>query len=285
MSSLAQALQAAAGRIIYHESHDQAGNASYRVGDNTVYSARTIQTAVNGTLNGNRDWAEARCRVVCALTLLAPGIPMFFMGEEVGAKEPYHYNDWLHHREDFRTLRATSGAKLFGFYRDVIRLRRQHAALRSPHVEVLHVHDANRVLVFRRWLGRSEFLVFASLNNTHFADGYRISHHALRYGAFMEVFNSDSTAYGGGGVTNTGRLISTGGALNVRLPANGVLVFQRIATGFASVLFKMITLTLARWARRFLERREQDKPLMYDVMIAVMAVFIRHLRRRGNGRG
>ena len=105
---------------------------------------------------------------------------------------------------------------------------------------------------FRRWLGRSEFIVFASLNNTPFADGYRISHHALRYGAFMEVFNSDSTAYGGGGVTNTGRLISTGGALNVRLPANGVLVFQRIATGFASVLFKLITLTLARWARRIL---------------------------------
>jgi 1,4-alpha-glucan branching enzyme len=79
---------------------------------------------------------------------------MFFMGEEVGAKEPYRYNDWLYHREDLQALRATSGAKLFEFYRDVIRLRRQYSALRSPHVEVLHVQDANRVLAFRRWLGQ-----------------------------------------------------------------------------------------------------------------------------------
>ncbi|MGB7794013.1 MAG: hypothetical protein WBL39_22685, partial [Terrimicrobiaceae bacterium] len=79
--------------VIYHESHDQAGNASYSEGDRVVHSARTGQTAVNGKLDGNRDWAEARCRVVSGLTLLAPGVPMFFMGEELGAKEPYRYND------------------------------------------------------------------------------------------------------------------------------------------------------------------------------------------------
>ena len=71
---------------------------------------------MNGTLNGNRYWAEARCRVVTGLTLLAAGIPMFFMGEEVGAKEPYRFNDWIEHREDLPALRVTSGAKLFGFY-------------------------------------------------------------------------------------------------------------------------------------------------------------------------
>ena len=207
-------------------------------------------------------------------------------GRGSGRKEPYRYNNWLHHREDFRTLRATNGAKLFGFYRDVIRLRWQHAALRSPNVEVLHVHDANRVLVFRRWLGRSEFIVFASLNNTPFADGYRISHDALRYGAFMEVLNSDLDRLWGRWRDEHGTAdLYRRPALNVRLPANGVLVFQRIATGFASVLFTLITLTLARWARQFFERCERDKPLMYDVMIAVMAVFIRHVRRRVNGRG
>jgi len=205
------------------------GNASYREGDREVYSARTIQTAVNGSLDGNRAWAEARCRVVSGLTLLAPGIPMFFMGEEVGAKQPYRYNDWLSHREDFQALRATSGGKLFEFYRDVIRLRRRHDALRSPHIEVLHAHDANRVLVFRRWLAHQEFLVFASFSNTPFADGYRISHRALRLGFFVEVLNSDAAAYGGGGVTNTGRLISAHGEFNARLPANGIVVFQRVS--------------------------------------------------------
>ncbi|HEX5863063.1 MAG TPA: alpha amylase C-terminal domain-containing protein [Casimicrobiaceae bacterium] len=228
MSYLAGALQATPGRVIYHESHDQAGNASYWVGNYEVHSARTIQTAVNGNLDGTRYWAEARCRVVCGLTLLAAGIPMFFMGEEVGAQEPYRYGDWLYHREDFPALRATSGARLFRFYRDVIRLRRRYEALKSPYIEVVHVHDANRVLAFRRWLADAEFLVLASLNNAPFAGGYGIVHPALHDGAFIEVLNSDADIYGGLGVTNGETLVAAAGSFNARLPANGIAVFQRI---------------------------------------------------------
>ena len=93
---------------------------------------------------------------------------------------------------------------------------------------MLHVHDANRVLAFRRWLGDAEFLVLASLNNAAFADGYWIAHPALRDGAFVEVLNSDADIYGGLGVTNGGTLTSGGGAFNARLPANGIAVFQRV---------------------------------------------------------
>ncbi len=257
ISSLAKALLQTPGHVIYHESHDQAGNASYWEGDNReVRSARTIQTAVAGKLDGNRDWAEARCRVVSGLTLLAPGIPMFFMGEEVGAEEPYRYNDWLYHREDFQALRETTGAKLFNFYRDVIRLRRQHDALKSPQVEILHVHDANRVLAFRRWLAHKEFLVFASFSNAPFADGYRISHRALCLGVFVEVLNSVSTAYGGSGVTNTQRLIAAHGDFKARLPANGVVVFERVSTGLVGSFLKLIALDAAGWVRRFVEKMQ-----------------------------
>jgi 1,4-alpha-glucan branching enzyme len=180
---------------------------------------------------------------------------MFFMGEEVGAKEPYRYHDWLHHREDFHALRATSGGKLFNFYRDAIRLRRQHAALRSPQVEVLHVHDANRALAFRRWLGKKEFLVIATLSNVPFADGYRISHNALRLGVFAEVLNSDSTAYGGTGVTNPKRLVCAHGDFTARLPANGVVVFQRVAADSIGSFFKLLTLEISDWIRRLFDRQ------------------------------
>jgi glycosidase len=98
---------AGGGRDQLKQSHDQAGNACYRDGPYTVCSARTIQVAVNGFMDGNRPWAEARCRVAAALTFLTPGVPMFFMGEEVGAKEPYRYDDWLLHREDFAALKPT----------------------------------------------------------------------------------------------------------------------------------------------------------------------------------
>jgi 1,4-alpha-glucan branching enzyme len=91
------------------------------------------------------------------------------------------------------------------------------------------MHDANRVLAFRRWLGHEEFLVVATLSNAPFADGYRISHSALRLGVFVEVLNSDSAAYGGGGVPNTATLISAHGDFNARLPANGIVIFQRVS--------------------------------------------------------
>lgn len=229
MSAMAEKILATPLRVIYSESHDEAGNAYYYVGDQKVSSARTIEVAVNGDLNDQtRPWAEARCRVTFGLTVLTPGTPMFFMGEEVGAKEPYRYNDWLQHREDILHLREGSGAHLFAFYRDAIRLRRREKAVMSPNADIVHVHDANRVIAFRRWLGNSEFLVVASLNNAAFSDGYHLENSSLPDGNWIEALNSDDEAYGGHGIRNTGALTSSGGAIDVRLPAVGIVVLQRI---------------------------------------------------------
>jgi 1,4-alpha-glucan branching enzyme len=229
MSVMAGELIATPRRVIYSESHDQAGNASYQEGSTTLHSARTIEVAVNGFLDdATRPWAEARCRVACGLTLLTPGVPMFFMGEEVGASQPYRYDDWLLHREDIPALRAGSGARLFHFYREVIRLRRREAALISPYIDVIHAHDANRVLAFRRWLGDAEFLVVASLNNTAFANGYRLGGLSLAAASWIEALNSDDESYGGHGVRNRGVVNSANGSLELLLPANGIVVLQRV---------------------------------------------------------
>lgn len=229
MSVMAEKILATPQRVIYSESHDEAGNAYYEVNGQKVSSARTIEVAVNNDLNEQtRPWAEARCRVTFGLTVLTPGTPMFFMGEEVGAKEPYRYNDWLQHREDILSLRSASGAHLFAFYRDAIRLRRREKALMSPYADIVHVHDANRVIAFRRWLGNSEFLIVASLNNAAFSDGYRLENSALPDGKWIEALNSDNEAYNGHGVRNLGALTSSGGAIDVRLPAVGIVVLQRI---------------------------------------------------------
>jgi 1,4-alpha-glucan branching enzyme len=229
MSVMADKIPGTPHRVIYHESHDQAGNATYRVGGTELASARTIEVAVNGFLDqGTRRWAEARCRVACGLTMLTPGVPMFFMGEEVGAREPYRYNDWLMHREDIPGLRLTSGAQLFQFYRDVIGLRRREDALFSRNVEVLYTNDANRVLAYRRWLGDAEFLIVASLNNCPFDNGYRITSGSLRDGDWIETLNSDDVNYGGSGLRNPGTLASTGGSIAPRVAGNSLLVLQHL---------------------------------------------------------
>ena len=230
MSWFAGALaHSATGRVIYHESHDEAGNSTYEENGRQVPSARTIAVAVNGApLVGNtRRYAESRVRCVAGICFSAPGVPMFFMGEEVGAWEPYRYSDFLQHRQDFPALSKGEGAKLFHYYRDALQKRRDLRSLRSRNIDILHTHDANRVLAYRRWEGDEEVIVLASLNDTGF-DSYCIRDARIADGAWREVLNSDADCYGGWGRVNAGTIGSSGGALTARLPANGLVVLQRV---------------------------------------------------------
>ena len=214
--------------VVYHELHDEAGNSSYRENGQDVHSARTIMVAVNNAplIGETRRLAEARVHFAAGVTLLGPAPPMFFMGEEVGAWQPYRYDDFINFREDFPGLRAGAGANLFRFYQELIRLRLAYPALRSHAIDILHVHDANRVLAFRRWEGEQDIMVVASLNNHDFAAGYRIQHPAAD-GSWQEIFNSDAREYGGSGLTNAGTIEAAHGSFTALLPANSVLVFER----------------------------------------------------------
>ncbi|RAI44231.1 alpha-amylase family glycosyl hydrolase [Rhodoplanes roseus] len=231
MSWFAGTLAASAwGRVVYHESHDEAGNSSYREGDRDIHSARTIVTAVNDAplVGDTRRFAESRTRVVAALALLGPATPMFFMGEEAGAREPYRYDDFIFHRENFEALAEGEGARLFRYYQAVIALRLGVPALRSRALDILHVHDANRVLAFRRAAEGRDLVVIASLNNQAFAAGYRIQHPALADGTWREVLNSDAPEFGGTGLLNPGAIDSRQGGLTVLLAANSVVVLERL---------------------------------------------------------
>ncbi len=225
MDSFSGALQASAlNRIVYHESHDEAGNARG--------SMRTIQTAVNGAdLAGATRWfAEARSRVVFGLSALSAGTPMFFMGEEIGARKLFRYNNILQAREDFDGERASHGSKLFRFYQDLIRLRLRHAAIRSRSIDVIHAHNGNRVLAFTRRDGTNELLIVASLNDAVFPHGYVLQTQPVRLpsGMWREIFNSDSNVYGGSNLGNFGaEIFCENGRINVVLPSNGFVVFLR----------------------------------------------------------
>jgi 1,4-alpha-glucan branching enzyme len=228
MSKLAARLMQTGACVVYNESHDQAGNATYNDNGEEVASARTIQVAVNGFLQGNRWWAEARCRVAFGLTVFSSGTPMFFMGEEVGASEPYRYDDWISHREDFGELGKTTGRQLQRFYRDAIWLRRSRSALKSGAPAIVHAHDGNRVLAFRRSTPGQHLLVVASLANTAFEHGYALSDAALPEGQWREVLNSDAAVYGGNNLGNPGVLRAANGTLNVRIPRCGLVVLEHI---------------------------------------------------------
>jgi len=211
-------------KVVYHESHDEAGNAAG--------TARTMVTAVNGApiVGATRSAAEARSRVVFGLALFSAGTPMFLMGEEIGARKPFKYDSTIANREDILGERVGQGAAIFRYYQDLITLSRRLRSVRAHNIDVLHLSNDNRVIAFKRWDGTEEVIVVASLNNASFPGGYVIHKDpvAIPDAGWKEIFNGDAAIYGGSNLGNAGGIIgSSGGSLNVRIPANGLLVFVR----------------------------------------------------------
>jgi 1,4-alpha-glucan branching enzyme len=212
------------GHVVYHESHDEAGNAG-----GTLRTSR-VAVADAPLVGATRTYAEARSRVVAGLTLLSAATPMFFMGEEIVARNTVKYHNTATSKEDLHGERARGGALMFRFYQDLVRLRRTNPAIRSRHLDVVHALDSTRVLAFTRRRGANELLIVASLNNTAFENGYVIQTDVERLppGHWQETFNSDAAIYGGGNVGNYGAAIpSTEGRIQLRIPANGFLVLQK----------------------------------------------------------
>jgi 1,4-alpha-glucan branching enzyme len=210
-------------KVVYHESHDEAGNAGG--------TARTIVTAVNGAplWGATRTAAEARSRVVFGMSLFSAGTPMFFMAEEVGAQRPYTVGNWFPNREDILGESTGNGRFMFRYYQDIITLSRRLRSVRTGNITVLHYSGANRIIVFKRWSRGEQVIVVASLNNTPF-NSYIVQSDTLGIpdGGWKEIFNSDAGIYGGTGTGNGGAIIgAANGRLEVTMPANGLLVVVR----------------------------------------------------------
>ena len=155
---------------------------------------------------------------------------MYLMGEAIVPQKLYRYDYVADAKEDLLGERSGSGARMFRFYQDLIRLRLANRAVRSHNLDVVHAHDANRVIVFTRREATTDVLVAASLSN-HAYDRYVIetAPDRLPTRTWIETFNSDAGLYGGSDVGNFGAMIpSAGGRIELRLPANGFAVLQRV---------------------------------------------------------
>ncbi len=212
--------------VVYHESHDEAGNSEH--------SARTLMVAI--AANGDaepptgelRSVAEARVRFVAGMTLLSAGTPMFLMGEEVGVVKDFTYDGFLENREDLLGARRGVGRYLFRFYQDLIRLRQRHQTFATANIETVLAHNADRILAFRRWKGPEHYLVVTTLSDFGWPDGYELAAPAVATGNWREIFSSDAKLYGGAGVSNEGELEVIDGRITVKLPARGFVVLRHL---------------------------------------------------------
>jgi 1,4-alpha-glucan branching enzyme len=217
--------------VSYHISHDECGNSGSGESNPDLRSHRTMVQAAHGAqyVDSNRQFAEARSRFAFGMAALSAGTPMFFMAEEVGALQDYKYNDFLGRREDLAGMRRGSGAHLFLFYQDVIKFRKKSTALRFGTISILHQRQAERIIAFRRTSTDEDLLIFATLSNRPYTNGYWVYAPSLPNGAWLEVFNSASSLYGGDNTGNFGgQVASRGGYIGPVVPANGFVILRRI---------------------------------------------------------
>jgi len=216
--------------VVYAECHDEAGNSENET------SMRTVVAGVNGAAltPASRPHGEARARFATSMALFAAGTPLIFMGDEVAASKPYRYADFRHlqeqedPREDLAGLRNGKGSRMYLFYQQAIKLRRDQAALRDRHIEIVCTDNTSRVIAFIRRTEDSMFFIAGSLADTSFDNGYSFFHPAIPAGQWREVLTSDDTVFEGSGVSNGNTPVSSEtGHINMRIPANGVIVLER----------------------------------------------------------
>jgi 1,4-alpha-glucan branching enzyme len=190
-----------------------------------------------------RSWhARSRARVAAGWLLTAPGTPMIFMGQEFLEDKPWSDNiqDRPNLRLNWDGLEKAPGAggdkHMSDFHRcvrDLIHLRHRLPALRADGFRVFHVHDANRVIAFHRWVPGEggDVVVVANLSE------YTLYNYQLgfpRAGRWPEMFNSDvydnwvnPWVQGNGGqvFANSPGLHGFGQSGSVTLPANSIIAF------------------------------------------------------------
>jgi 1,4-alpha-glucan branching enzyme len=182
------------GRYVmnYLELHDEAWPSSG--GQRMV---RTIDT----TAPHDDQYAKGRIKLAQGIVLTAPGIPAMLQGSEW--LEDNNFGTDAENRLDWSHKTTYSG--IFDYFSDVIHLRTSNAALRSDAgIEIFHVNDGSNVIAYRRTdYGGNDVVVAANFSNSDFG-AYRIG--VPVDGDWVEVVNSQDSAYMGNGATNPGTI-------------------------------------------------------------------------------
>jgi maltooligosyltrehalose trehalohydrolase len=162
--------------VIFSQNHDQVGNRLH--GDRLISSA-----------------GFELAKVIAATMFLAPNVPMLFMGEEYGERNPFYYfvshldpelnrlvregrkkefSDFYDEEaldpDDAETFEASKLSwniddddekkGMFGFYREMIRLRKSHQVLRITDKDNLEITEHGKVFHLERWQGNQKITAF-----------------------------------------------------------------------------------------------------------------------------
>jgi 1,4-alpha-glucan branching enzyme len=170
--------------VVFLESHDVVGDLNGGV--------RLVTAIDPATPNSYR--ARKLSTLGAAVTLMAPGVPMIFQGQEMLENKPFDSGtdvDWS---------KTNIYSYIVRFYRDLISARRNVAGytpgLEGDQCNVFEVDNVNKLVAFNRWNSadtNQDAVVIAN-----FADA-TLTNYTLPFpaaGTWYVHLNSDSTNYG-----------------------------------------------------------------------------------------
>jgi maltooligosyltrehalose trehalohydrolase len=226
--------------VVFSQNHDQVGN-----------------RAKGERLSGLVSFGALK--LAAGMVLLSPFIPLLFMGEEYGETAPFYY--FISHsdpdlieavrcgrKEEFASFRWKGEPAdpqeeatflrcklnrelrfqgqhdvLYGFYRELIRLRREFTSLRNLDKERLEVTglEQEKILWWRRWSEEQE-----AAAAFHFDKQEKSLSLPLSPGRWRKQLDSADTIWGGPGSTVPREIVSRG-KVSLSLSTESFAVFVR----------------------------------------------------------
>lgn len=203
--------------VIFNQNHDQVGN---RLHGDRLISITDFETA----------------KVIAGAMFVAPNVPMLFMGEEYGERNPFFYfvshldeklnrlvregrkeefkdfydvNVEARNPDDPETFEASKlswniesdaeKSSVFRFYQQLIRLRKTHPVLKETDKDNLKILDDGKFFTLERWQGENRVVVFLNFEKEE-QTGIIPAH---INGSLTKIF--DSTDFSPTGISEPGK--------------------------------------------------------------------------------
>ena len=168
-------------RVVYSESHDEVANGKARV----PYEIDSDHS--------DSFYARKRTLLAIGLVLTAPGVPMFFQGQE------FLEDGWFTDTVELDWAKREKYPGVMNFFKDLIKLRLSLSdglpELRTANIDVTYTHNNDSLLVFRRWDDESgsQSIIAINFSNVPREDFVMPVPDA---GLWKCIFNSDRLRYG-----------------------------------------------------------------------------------------
>ncbi|WP_291992537.1 alpha-amylase family glycosyl hydrolase [Candidatus Accumulibacter sp. ACC003] len=171
-------------------------------------------------------WAQKKSRMMYALAFFVPGVPLFFMGDEFAMEG--NFNDARKdHILNWDLERLPPGPQFKAMFQRLIEIRQSYDPLtrEGTSFEWLHYPQDGWFAFKRKW----EAAVLVVAGNWTGEDKY---HYGVptngETGRWTQIFNSDSTHFGGDGVGNyLNDPNSNDASMTINIPKQGIVVMAR----------------------------------------------------------